>query len=80
MVDFSLTPTTDSDNLTFNVTNTNYAVVSDDTNIQRATTDIESNTEYNCRTFLNGMFSIRSYKETSSNKLVSCRLKLDTKL
>jgi hypothetical protein len=31
----------DSDNSTFNVTDTNYAAVSDDINIQRATTDIE---------------------------------------
>jgi hypothetical protein len=31
----------DSDNSTFNVTDTNYAAVSDDINTQRATTDIE---------------------------------------
>jgi hypothetical protein len=36
-----------SDDLPFNTMDTNYAAVSVDINSQRATTDIEYNTEYN---------------------------------
>ena len=48
----SLMTNFNSDDLIFNITDTNYAVVNDAINIQRATTNIEYNTEFNCRTFL----------------------------